>query len=105
MRWLTGSVVGLTLMSFVMASPAANGKADYSLMLIGGGLEFCTSQSIRECTKPLKLSSEDHVDYAYFIDESRIAELQRTIWSPARIIEKINLSKRLNKPIAEQKAY
>lgn len=74
-----------------MASPAANGKADYSLMLIGGGLEFCTSQSIRECTKPLKLSSEDHVDYAYFIDESRIAELQRTIWSPARIIEKNQL--------------
>lgn len=91
MKRLTGNIVGLTLMLFILASPIANGKADYSLMLIGGGLEFCTSQSIRECTKPLKLSSEHHVDYAYFIDESRIAQLQKTIWSPARIIEKNQL--------------
>lgn len=87
-RWL--GIVGLVGLMGLYSLPSF-AKADYSLVLIGGGLKFCTSLTTRECQTPLKVTPDDHVDYTYQITAARLAELRQSHWLPQRQLQKLRL--------------
>lgn len=66
-------------------------EGDYSLMLIGGGLEFCSSLTPRECSTPLAAQNTDVSTNFYQLSESNVAALSQLSWLQEREVLKSNL--------------
>lgn len=75
--WLIGLLFGLHT-SAVMA------EKDYSLMLLGGGLEICSSLQVRQCNTPLALSSEHVSTQFYRLSAITVAKVTGLQWMNGR---------------------
>ena len=78
--------VGRGLMVFLLlAVDTVWANADYSMVLMGGGMQFCSSLKPRQCEKPLRVKSDTLVEYLYRVDSVKIQGISDSPWLPSRI--------------------
>ena len=68
----------------ILLSGPAWSNSDYSLVLIGGGLEFCSSNDPRQCQKALNVDSDTLVDFLYQLDNTRLDSIRQAPWLTGR---------------------
>jgi len=88
----------------LLASNSVLAKADYSMVLMGGGMQFCTSLEPRQCEKPLKIKSDSLVEFLYQVNPTNIQGIAESLWLENRTETRVHVIEALNQVAAISKS-
>ncbi len=101
-RTLTQQLASLALCAAALPLSAAEKYPEYSMVLIGGGLNTCSSQSRSSCTDNSQFPAQSKTTERYVLSTARIRDIvQSPVWPKSRQAERQQTQAMLTQLLAD----